>query len=167
MGYNEHKYASPACITTGVLIVSDSRTASTDESGRLICGLLQDNGHRVAAFNLVKNHGPSIFDNINKYVAALEIQAVICSGGTGLSQRDITVETVTPVLQKTMDGFGELFRHLSYSQIGTGCIMSRAVAGVRDGKVIICLPGSVKAVKLAMEAIILPELGHMVKEASR
>ena len=96
-----------------------------------------------------------------------EVQAIITSGGTGVSHRDVTVETLTPLLDKQLDGFGELFRNLSYQEIGTSSILSRAMAGTARGKVVISLPGSLGATKLALEKIILPEIGHMVREASR
>jgi len=96
-----------------------------------------------------------------------ELQVIITSGGTGASHRDITVETISPILEKKLDGFGELFRLLTYREIGTPSIMSRAVAGVVRGKVILCLPGSSGAANLAMDRIILPEIGHMVREATR
>jgi len=95
------------------------------------------------------------------------LQAIIASGGTGASRLDLTVETVSPLLEKKLDGFGELFRFLTYQEIGTGSILSRAVAGAARGKIVICLPGSLKAVRLALDKIILPEIGHMVREASR
>lgn len=96
-----------------------------------------------------------------------ELQVIITSGGTGVSHRDVTIETISPILEKRLDGFGELFRSLSYQEIGTGSIMSRAIAGVARGKVILCVPGSLGAVNLAMEKIILPEIGHLVREATR
>ncbi len=96
-----------------------------------------------------------------------ELQVIITSGGTGVSHRDITVETISPILEKKLDGFGELFRSLSYQEIGTTSIMSRAIAGVVGGKVILCLPGSPEAAKLAMDKVILPEIGHLVREATR
>jgi len=167
MGYHDHKEASPAVVSAGVLVISDSRTESSDESGKLICRLLESNGHNLDGFELLKNEPPSIAASVNKLLESSSVQAIIISGGTGLSTRDVTVETVTPMLDKKLDGFGELFRSLSYQEIGSGCIMSRAMAGVCRGKVIICLPGSLKAVRLAMENIILPELGHMVREATR
>ena len=95
------------------------------------------------------------------------LQVIITSGGTGVSHRDVTIETVLPILEKKLDGFGELFRSLSYQEIGTASIMSRAIAGVAGGKVILCLPGSLGAANLAMDRIILPEIGHMVREATR
>ncbi len=167
MGYHEHKNLSPVNIKAGILIISDTRSMSSDESGKLICRLLEENGHQLAGFNLIKNEGESIINAINAFTSDPQLQAVIASGGTGLSKRDITIETVSPLFEKKMEGFGELFRSLSYQEIGTGCIMSRAQAGVYCGKIVICLPGSLKAVKLAMEKIILPELGHMVREATR
>jgi len=167
MAYEEHKHASPSQVTTGVLVISDSRTTASDESGRLICRLLEENGHKIAGFELLKNEASAIRQAFSSLLSDPEVKIVIASGGTGLSRRDITVETITPLLNKKLDGFGELFRSLSYHEIGSGCIMSRALAGTIDGKVIICLPGSLKAVKLAMEQIILPEIGHLVREASR
>ncbi|MDD2251781.1 MAG: MogA/MoaB family molybdenum cofactor biosynthesis protein [Dehalococcoidales bacterium] len=167
MAYDEHKHASPSCITAGVLVISDSRTVASDESGKLICQMLEENCHQLASFKLLKNDAASIREAFSSLLSIPELKMVIASGGTGLSQRDITVETITPLLDKKLDGFGELFRRLSYEEIRTGSIMSRAVAGTIDGKVVICLPGSLKAVKLAMEKIILPEIGHLVREASR
>ncbi|MDD5605129.1 MAG: MogA/MoaB family molybdenum cofactor biosynthesis protein [Dehalococcoidales bacterium] len=167
MAYDEHKQASPSCITAGVLVISDSRTTVSDESGKLICRLLEENGHKVAGFKLLKNDASDIQEAFSSLLSIPEVKIIIASGGTGLSKRDITVETMMPLLDKKLDGFGELFRTLSYQEIGTGCIMSRALAGTIDSKVIICLPGSLKAVKLAMEQIILPEIGHLVREASR
>ena len=115
----------------------------------------------------MKNEADSIKQKIDELLGQGEFQVIITSGGTGASQRDITVETISPFLEKKLDGFGELFRFLSYQEIGTAGIMSRAVAGVAKGKVILCLPGSLGAVSLAMEKIILPEIGHMVREATR
>ncbi|MBN1368923.1 MAG: molybdenum cofactor biosynthesis protein MoaB [Dehalococcoidaceae bacterium] len=167
MGYHDHKEASPVVVSAGVLVISDSRTEYSDESGKLICRLLESNGHDLGGFELLKNEPLSITASVNKLIESAHVQAIIISGGTGLSARDVTVETVAPMLDKKLDGFGELFRSLSYREIGSGCIMSRAMAGVCRKKVIICLPGSLKAVRLAMENIILPELGHMVREATR
>lgn len=167
MGYHDHKELSPAAVSAGVLVISDSRTESSDESGKLICRLLESNGHNLEGFELIKNEPASIAASVEKLLGSTRAQVIITSGGTGLGSRDVTVETVTPMLDKFLDGFGELFRSLSYQEIGSGCIMSRALAGVCRGRVIICLPGSLKAVRLAMEKIILPELGHMVREATR
>lgn len=167
MSHLEHRKTSPQSVTCAVLVISDSRTEETDESGKLLKEKLAGNGHRVADYAIVKNDSEAVRQKIEGLLAQDEVQVIITSGGTGVSHRDVTVETVTPLLEKTMDGFGELFRNLSYIEIGTASIMSRAIAGVADGKVILCIPGSLGAVKLAVEKIILPEIGHMVREATR
>ena len=167
MGYNEHKHLSPASIDCAVVIVSDSRTEKDDLSGDFIVKSLTENGHRVVSRCILKNEADSVQSIVDDLVNEDNLQVVIISGGTGVSHRDVTVETVTPMLDKKMDGFGELFRRLSYEEIKTGCIMSRALAGVINGRVVICLPGSLGAVTLAMKQIILPEMGHMVREATR
>ena len=167
MSHLEHKELSPQTVTCAVLIISDSRTEKTDESGKYLVEKLEGSGHTVVDYALLKNDAEAIKKKINEYLAQEELQVIIASGGTGVSLRDVTVETVTPMLDKMLDGFGELFRSLSYAEIGTASIMSRAIAGVIGGKIIICIPGSLAAVKLAVEKIILPEVGHMVREATR
>lgn len=167
MAYHEHKHLSPKSINCSVVIVSDSRTEQTDESGKYIMQVLKKNDHEVLSYSLLKNDTDAIKKRVNELLDEESLQVIIISGGTGISHRDVTVETVSPIFNKTMDGFGELFRFLTYQQIHTGSIMSRAIAGVARGKIIICLPGSLKAVNLAMEEIILPEIGHMVREATR
>ena len=165
MGHIDHKIQSPTKVNFAVVTVSDSRTEDTDESGQYLCNCLKDNGHRLFFYRLLKNEGAEIAQIIKQLPA--DVQIVIFSGGTGLSHRDITVETVTPLLDKVVPGFGELFRLLTWEEIGTPSIMSRAVGGAIQGKIILCLPGSLNAVKLATERIILPEMGHMVREAAR
>jgi len=167
MGYHEHKHKSPVSVTCAVIIISGSRTEQNDESGKLITQLLEKNGHKVTSFSILKNDADSILKNIDQLLEDESLGVIITSGGTGASHLDITVETVTPILDKKLDGFGELFRFLTYQEIGSGSIMSRAMAGVIKGRVIISLPGSLEAVRLAMEKIILPEIGHLVREASR
>ena len=167
MSYLEHKAASPTNVTYALITISDSRTEQDDESGKLYKEQLSKNGHRILAYALLKNDPVAIRQKITELLKLKGLQVIITSGGTGLSHRDVTVETVTPLLEKKLDGFGELFRYLSYQEIGTSSIMSRAVAGVTNGKVIISLPGSLGATKLAIEKIILPEIGHMVREATR
>ncbi|HEY95301.1 MAG TPA: MogA/MoaB family molybdenum cofactor biosynthesis protein [Dehalococcoidia bacterium] len=167
MSHLEHKELSPKAITCNVLIISDSRTEKTDESGKYLVENLKGCGHTVVDFAFLKNDQEAIKNKLKEYLAQEELQVIITSGGTGVSMRDVTVETVTPMLDKMLDGFGELFRTLSYTEIGTASIMSRAIAGVISGKVIVCVPGSLAAVKLALDKIILPEIGHMVREATR
>ena len=167
MGYQEHKHKAPKSVSCAVLTISDTRTERDDESGRLIRQKLSETGHWVILHCILKNEADPIKNKIYELLKEEELQVIIAIGGTGVSRRDITVETIYPILEKKLDGFGELFRFLTYSEIGTGSIMSRAIAGVTEGKVILCLPGSIEAAKLAMSKIILPELGHLVMEATR
>jgi molybdenum cofactor biosynthesis protein B len=124
-------------------------------------------GHEIISYSLIKNDSEAIQFKIGELLHSPNIQVIITSGGTGASKMDLTIETVTPMFEKKLDGFGELFRYLTYQEIGTGSILSRTSAGVALGRVIICLPGSLKAVKLALDKIIVPEIGHLVREASR
>ena len=167
MSYQEHKQKSPLSVSCAVLIISDTRREEDDESGRLIRQKLGQSGHRVIDYAILKNEAPAVKKKINELLGQAELQVIITSGGTGASHRDITVETISPILEKKLDGFGELFRFLTYQEIGTASIMSRAIAGVAGGKIILCFPGSLEAANLAMEKIILPELGHLVREATR
>ncbi len=167
MGYLEHKEKSPRSVNCAVVIISDTRTEQDDESGRLLKQRLSENGHRVMSYALLKNDAAALKKKLSELLGQEELQVIITSGGTGVSRRDITIETVSPILEKKLDGFGELFRFLSYQEIGTASIMSRAIAGVAGGKVVICLPGSLGAVKMVTEKIIIPEIGHMVREATR
>ena len=167
MSHLEHKKASPTSVSYALITISDSRTEEDDESGKLFKEQLSQNGHRLLAYALLKNDAAAVRQKIAELMKQDSLQVIITSGGTGLSHRDVTVETVSPMLEKKLDGFGELFRSLSYGEIGTSSIMSRAIAGVTGGKVIISLPGSLGATRLAIEKIILPEIGHMVREATR
>jgi len=167
MSHLEHRKASPESVSCAVITISDSRTEADDESGKLYRELLTQNGHKVLAYALLKNDATVIRQKILDLLKMDSLQVIITSGGTGLSHRDVTVETVTPLLEKKLEGFGELFRSLSYQEIGTSAILSRSVAGASGGRVILCLPGSLGATRLALEKIILPEIGHMVREATR
>jgi molybdopterin adenylyltransferase len=167
MSYFEHKKLEVKNIGCAVLVTSDSRTEETDESGKLIKQRLTDSGHRVINYTILKNDAQTIRNKINEWVKLNEVQVIITSGGTGLSHKDVTVDTIQPMLEKRLDGFGELFRSLTYQELGTASIMSRATAGVINGKIIICFPGSLGAATLAMDKIILSEIGHMVRESTR
>lgn len=167
MGYQEHKHLAPKSVNCSVVIITDTRTEQNDESGKLIMQALEKNGHKVLSYFILKNDAGSILKKLSELLEEESLQVIIASGGTGISHLDITVETISPTFEKTIDGFGELFRFLTYQEIGTASIMSRAIAGATKGKVIICLPGSVGAVGLAIEKIIIPEIGHMVREATR
>lgn len=167
MGHKEHKAGSPATVDCMVVTISDTRTPETDESGRLIQDLLRKHGHRIGAYRLVRDEPAAIGELIRWAEGREEIHAIIFSGGTGISKRDSTYEAVAGLLEKRLDGFGELFRSLSYQEIGPAAMLSRAIAGIYRGKIIFALPGSSAAVRLAMEKLILPELGHLVGEAGR
>jgi len=156
----EHKAHAPKSVRCAVITISDSRTEATDESGALLRKLLSDAGHRVGFHQIVKDDARAIASVVDK--AAKLADAIITNGGTGLAPRDVTIETIEPKLEKVLPGFGELFRMLGHERIGSAAMMSRALAGVYKGALIFCLPGSPDAVSLAMEGLILPELGHAV-----
>ena len=167
MSYHQHKEQSPKSVTCAILTISDSRTEATDESGHLLRERMGQAGHVVLSYALLKNDPDAIRRTVQALLAQPELQVIIATGGTGASHRDVTVETLAPLLDKTLDGFGELFRFLTYQEIGATSVMSRAMAGVAHGKILISLPGSLGAVTLAVDRIILPEIGHMVREATR
>ena len=161
-----HKAAGPVSVRVAVLTISDTRTEATDTSGGAIVALLEQEGHQVTARALVKDE-PA---DVTAFVAAqlrAEAQVIITTGGTGITSRDATYEALDEMLEKRLDGFGELFRMLSYADIGPAAMMSRACAGLARGRVVIALPGSEGAVRLAMTKLVLPELGHLVQQAAR
>jgi molybdenum cofactor biosynthesis protein B len=165
MSSREHRALSPALVTCTVITISDTRTPDTDASGRAVAETLEGHGHRVAQRLIVKDDEAEIHLAVKAALAEPAVQAVITTGGTGISRRDVTCEVVSRLLDKRLDGFGEIFRMLSYQDIGPAAVMSRACAGTASGKVVIALPGSLAAVRLAMEKLVLPELPHMVREA--
>ena len=164
MAVHEHKERGKKSIRCFVITVSDTRDESTDTSGQTIKKLLADEGHETTGYCVVKDEPRDIEVLLNQALATAESDAVIVNGGTGISPRDGTYEVVSRFLEKKLDGFGELFRYLSYLDIGSAAMMSRAAAGTARGKVLISLPGSRGAVSLAMEKLILPELRHMVSQ---
>ena len=166
MPYAEHVSGSPRQVRCAVITVSDTRTEETDESGRYIREALQAAGHVVSHYRIVKDVPLQIRGELTVLGETPGCQAMILNGGTGIAPRDTTYDTLEKMLDKRLDGFGELFRYLSYQEIGSGAIMSRAVAGTYRGRIIISVPGSTAAVRLAMEKLILPELGHMVTTVS-
>lgn len=165
--HREHKEHAPRRVTCMVITCSDSRTPETDTSGQLIMRLLREHGHEVAAYRLVKDEPAEIRKQIKAGLKNKSVQAIIINGGTGISRRDSTFEAVDAMLEKRLDGFGEIFRYLTYKEIGSPAIMSRATAGIYKGRVIFSTPGSENAVQLAMEKLIVPELGHMIRELTR
>ena len=163
----EHKAAAPSRVGCYVITVSDTRTEATDTGGRAIAELLSAAGHDIVGRTIVKDDAELLRDAIGRQLANPAVQTIVTTGGTGITSRDCTYEAVSAMLWKRLDGFGELFRMLSYEQVGAAAMMSRAVAGTIAGRVVVSLPGSEAAVRLAVEKLLLPELGHLVREAGR
>jgi molybdenum cofactor biosynthesis protein B len=163
----EHKAHAPAAVGCFVLTVSDTRTEANDTGGQAIRDLLQINGHTVTGHAIVRDEPETVTTTLNRWLADEATQVIITTGGTGITSRDGTFEAVDGLLEKRLTGFGELFRVLSYEQIGPAAMMSRATAGRAHGKAIFVLPGSPDAVRLAMTKLILPELGHVVQQLRR
>jgi len=163
----EHKATAPNNVGCYVVTVSDTRTEETDTAGRAIVELLTAAGHRLVGRSIVRDDPEQLRDAIGRQLANPEVQVIITTGGTGITSRDCTFEAVSSMLWKRLDGFGELFRMLSYEQIGSGAMMSRALAGIIAGRIIVSLPGSEAAVRLALEKLLVPEIGHLVREATR
>ena len=163
----EHKAHAPHSVACFVLTVSDSRTKDTDTSGRAIRALLEEAGHTVTGDAIVKDEPAQVAAVVRAQLADERTKVIITTGGTGISRRDGTFEAIHGLLEKRLDGFGELFRMLSFREIGSPAMMSRATAGTVGRKAIFVLPGSENAVRLAMTQLILPELGHVVQQLSR
>ncbi len=163
----QHRETAPTRVGCAVLTISDTRTPETDTGGALLVGLLTARGHRVVRRGIVRDDPDAIAAWIREAAQNPEVQAILTTGGTGIAPRDVTYEVVAALLEKTLDGFGELFRMLSYQEVGPAAMLSRAIGGVYRGKVVLSMPGSPHAVRLAMEKLVLPELGHLVREASR
>lgn len=170
MGYREHtqrvETEGPKAIACGIITISDTRTPETDTSGAAMRELLEAHGHRVVSYTIVKDEPGQIGEQVREFIAA-GCQVILTNGGTGIAKRDSTFEAIDALLEKRLPGFGELFRMLSYEDIGPGAMLSRATAGTFGGALIFCLPGSTPAVKLGLERLILPELAHLVWETIR
>jgi molybdenum cofactor biosynthesis protein B len=163
----EHKQSAPLSVRCFIVTVSDTRTDETDASGRAIADLLKGAGHQVAGRIILKDEPAIVRNTVERQLASGDVDVIICTGGTGIAARDTTFEAVDSLLEKHLPGFGELFRMLSYEQIGAAAIMSRATAGISARHIIVALPGSESAVRLAMEKLLLPELGHLVQQARK
>ncbi|MGC8998183.1 MAG: MogA/MoaB family molybdenum cofactor biosynthesis protein [Candidatus Bathyarchaeia archaeon] len=166
-----HRAEAPKKLSFGIVVVSTSRYGMLkkgekvkDESGDLIEQLIRDAGHSVAFRKLVPDDRALINESVKQALSS-DVDAVIFCGGTGIAPSDITIETVSPFFEKVLPGFGEIFRFLSYSEIGSAAVLSRAVAGVVKGKVFFCIPGSMDAVRLCLKKLILPEAAHIVKHS--
>lgn len=164
---DEHRAAASHHIRCAVLTVSDTRTEETDTSGIVIKQLLLDAGHSVVAYRIVPDEPSQIAPLLDDWTANPDIQVIITNGGTGIAARDRTYDVVAGKIEKRLDGFGELFRMLSWTEVGSAAMLSRAVGGVIDQTVIFSLPGSSNAVRLGMEKLILPEMAHVVFEVNK
>lgn len=161
---HEHREAAPEKIRVAILTISDTRTRETDTGGDIAEELLRDAGQEIVARQIVRDEVTAIRNNLIDLLARSDVDAVITTGGTGISARDTTYEVVERMIEKQLDGFGEIFRTLSYEEIGAAAIMSRALAGSVGTKFIASLPGSRNAVRLAVEKLLVPELAHVVFE---
>lgn len=171
--FHKHKIEAPKRLNFSVIVSSSSRYQKlkgrknfTDPSGDLIVEFIKDAEHNVASREILPDDRVLLGKYVGTSIGSEKIDVIIVCGGTGVSLTDVTIETLRPLMIKTLPGFGELFRRLSYDEIGSAAIMTRALAGITDqGKVIFCIPGSPQAVKLAMTKIILPEVSHIIKHA--
>ena len=164
MNYKPHPDQEGISLNCVVITVSDTRDEETDKSGQLIQKLLIDAGHKIAEYAIVKDEPDAIKTQIEQWAIDTTLDLYIFNGGTGIAPRDTTYDAISELLEKTLPGFGEIFRHLSFQDIGSRAIASRAIAGVYQNKLVFSLPGSSNAVKLAMEKIILPEIVHLVEQ---
>lgn len=164
VSHKAHDSISLACM---VVTCSDTRTKDGDTSGKLICHLLKEQRHSIHEYHLIKDEPKDITQLLKTAAQQTNVQVVIINGGTGISRRDSTFEAVDGFLQKRLDGFGELFRYLSFKEIGSPAMLSRATAGIHEHLVIFSIPGSQGAVQLAMEQLILPEMGHITGELTK
>jgi molybdenum cofactor biosynthesis protein B len=159
---SEHKRKADIRASVAVITLSDSRSADNDQSGDLIQRLLEDNGHTVVIRKLIADNRTVLRATLRELARQKDVNVIITTGGTGISPSDITIETVKGMLDKELSGFNSLFMLLSYPHAKSASMLSRALAGILKGKVVFCLPGSPRACKLATEALIIPELGHMM-----
>lgn len=167
MSAEQHRRAAPGVLGFGLITVSDTRSPEDDVSGRTLSGLAHVAGHRVEGPVVVPDDVAAIRGAVRRMLGLPGVDVVILTGGTGFSPRDVTIDAVQPLLDQPIEGFGELFRALSYQQVGAAAMLSRATAGLAGTKAVFLLPGSPKAVSLAMEKLILPETGHLLAQARR
>jgi molybdenum cofactor biosynthesis protein B len=167
VSHQEHRALAPTAVACFVLTVSDTRTEQTDKSGQAICSMLQEAGHTVTGHTIVPDDPAKVTAAIREQLANPSTRAVITTGGTGITSRDGTFEAVDQLFEKRLDGFGELFRALSFEEIGAAAMLSRATAGTVGRAVVFILPGSEAAVRLALSRLIVPELGHIAQQLAK
>ena len=162
-----HREAAPETVRVAVLTISDTRTPETDTGGDVVEETMRGAGHEVVARGIVRDEAASIRTQLTDVLARSDVDAVVTTGGTGISGRDTTYEVVERMIEKKLDGFGEIFRMLSYEEIGAAAVLSRAVAGAVGSKLVASLPGSRNAVRLGMEKLLVPEIAHIVFELQK
>lgn len=168
MGAEDHRMkAGKGSVTIAIVTVSDTRTPETDQNRQYIERRMGELGHRVAAYRLIKDEPDQVATVIQDLAGMPEVQLVLFNGGTGISPRDTTYDVVSKYLEKTLPGFGELFRMLSFQEVGAAAMFSRATAGVYQGTLIFSMPGSPNAVEVALEKLIIPEINHLAWEIAR
>ena len=163
----EHRAEAPKSVRCAVLTISDTRTQEDDRSGQLIREHLDWRGHVIVAYEIVPDDAAAITEVLERWITDDDIQAIVTNGGTGIAGRDVTYDTIAGLLEKRLDGFGEIFRMLSFSEIGAAAMLSRALAGVSNNTALFATPGSSNAVRLAMEKLIGPEIAHLVHEITK
>ncbi|MCC7084255.1 MAG: MogA/MoaB family molybdenum cofactor biosynthesis protein [Pirellulales bacterium] len=163
----QHRAEAPQVVTAAVITISDTRTKDNDTSGAKIVDTMTTAGHKILAWEIVPDEPARIKPLIEKFREAPELDVILITGGTGIGSRDQTFETISGLLDKTLPGFGEIFRVLSYEEIGPAAMLSRAVGGLVGRTILLSMPGSTAAVRLAMEKLVVPEIGHLVREARK
>ena len=163
--HHHHRKAAPERVPTLVVTVSDTRDLQSDTGGALVAELLSGAGHPVLDRLIAKDEPGAIAGALEEGLGREECRAVIFTGGTGIAPRDVTPDTIEPLLDRVVPGFGEIFRQLSYEEIGSAALLSRALGGIARGRVVFVLPGSRGAVRLGMQKLVLPEIGHLAGEA--
>jgi molybdenum cofactor biosynthesis protein B len=168
MSYEQHQQSSQEIVARcAVITLSDTRNESTDTSGKRIRELLGEAGHTLAHYRILPDDPVAIAPVIGEFILRGDLDVILTNGGTGIARRDQTIDVIEKVIDQPLPGFGELFRMLSYEQIASGAMLSRAIGGIARGKLIFAMPGSTKAVELAMAKLILPELKHLIRELTR
>ena len=160
-----HRQTAPRALRCAVLTVSDTRTPETDRGGQAVADHLATGGYEVVQRAIVPDEPQAVRETLDRWIREVDPQAILITGGTGIGSRDLTWETLAGLYTKQLPGYGELFRMLSYQEIGPAAMLSRATGGLIDRTVVLTMPGSPAAVRLAMEKLILPELGHLVQQA--
>jgi len=165
--YQQHREQAPDVVRFAVLTVSDTRTKETDTSGALILRTLSENGHENRGYVIVPDEPDQIRGTLESWANDPSIDCILSNGGTGIAKRDTTYDVISSLLEKKLDGFGEIFRQLSFQEIGPAAMLSRAIAGTHRGTLIVAMPGSTNAVRLAMERLLAPEIAHLVFELNK